>query len=166
MDEEKPKPVDPERMIDVCTFEHDTMTKDLNTFLDTLMNLFGSNVSDLKDFHERFVIHKCFLEIYMPNESKFRIFNFHKFDLVSFKSVFIQKLLHRTCTLHIYSLRKAKAIYPPTAMHYERKDSPFYEHKTLLKEITPLYCNDKWKILYKLQFLVNRSRHVKLPYIL
>ena len=150
---------------DQCSFANDSMTKDLSNLLDRLLDLFGPSVQDLQEFHERFILLKCFLEIYVSKESGFRIFNFQKFDLVTFKSVFIQKLLHKTHTLFIYSLRKAKAIYPATSIHAERRESPFYEHKTLLKEITPIYCNDKWRNLYRLQFMVNKSRYVKLPYI-
>ena len=159
------KPVDPEMITDQCSFANDDMTKDLSNLLDQLLNLFGPCVQDLQEFHEKFILLKCFLEVFVPNESGFRIFNFQKFDLVTFKAVFIQKLLHKTHTLFIYSLRKAKAIYPASSIHAERSDSPFFEHKTLLKEITPIYSNDKWRTLYKLQFMVNKSRYVKLPYI-
>ncbi len=165
MDEEK-KTADPEHFTNICSFEHDSLSKELEGLTSNLKTLFGNKVHDLTTFHERYRIHKCFVEVYISNEGRFKIFNFQKFDLVNFKSVFIQKLLHRTCTLFVFSLRKAKAIYPENAIHAERKQSPFYEHKTLLKEITPCYVNEKWKILFRLQYQVNRSRYVKLPGIL
>lgn len=166
MKEEPKKSFDPESEADLCSFDNDTMVSGLPEFVEELMKLFGPQVLNVKAFHERYVIHKCFLEIYLNHEGRFRIFNFQNFEFVMFKNVFIQKLLHRSCTLFVFSLRKAKAIYPESMIHSERKGSPFYEHKTLLKEITPLYVNEKWKDLFKLQFMANRTRFVKLPNIL
>lgn len=135
--------------------------------LKNLEELSGSSTLDLNAFLNKYAIQKCFLEVYIQSsiESQFKIFDFEKFNIVGFKDNYIRKLLHKTCTLFVYALRKAKAMFKEDQIQTERPSSIFYDHKTLLKEITPIYVNDKWRHLYKQQFYVNRSRYVKIPYV-
>ena len=143
--------------------------KIVEEFIEPLKDMFGKDCFLLNTFNKDFPILKCFLEVNMitPLERGFKIFNFETFDLVlGFKEQFIRKLLHNTCTLFVYGLRKAKAIFKEDEAQDERKGSFLYNHKTYMKEITPIYVNEKWSTLYKMQFYVNRSSYyVKIPYV-
>lgn len=141
--------------------------KEILGLLQELETISEPNIMDLNAFLKKYAIQKCFLEVYVHSsiDSQFKIFDFEKFNIVGFKENFMRKLLHKTCTLFVYSLRKAKAIFNKTQVQSERPGSMFYDHKTLLKEVTPIYVNEKWRQLYKQQFYVNRSRYVKIPLV-
>lgn len=141
--------------------------KTIIELLESFRSVLGNQIEILNSINETYNIQKCFLEIFCNNslERCFKIFNFDTFDLLDIKDNFIKKLLHNTCTLFVYSIRKAKAIFKPDQPQAERKGSLFYDTKTLLKEVTPIYVNEKWSTLYKMQFYVNRSRYVKIPYV-
>lgn len=134
--------------------------------LDALQAMVGANKAlNVNDFNERFHIHKCFLEILDKSDGRFKFFDFQKFDLVTFRDGFIQGLLHKTYTIFVFTIRKAKSVVPKPDTS-ERPSSAFYGYKTLLKEVTPHYCLAKWADLFRLQYFVNRSKFVKIPHIL
>ena len=133
--------------------------------LEELWGMFGKEVTDLNSFDERFKIHKCFLEVLDKSDGTFKFFDFKKFDFVRFRDGYIQALLNKTYTLFVFTIRKAKRTVPKPDSS-ERPTSCFFGYKTLLKEVTPYYCLNKWADLFRLQYFVNRSKFVKIPHIL
>lgn len=149
-----------------ATFLPEEATEHTTALCELLRGVFGDDVFVLDPFTSEFKISKCFLEVYLLGRTAPTIVDLASFNLVQHKEVFLQKLLHMTCTLFVFSIRKARAAPGPAQPeHPERKSSPFFGHKTLLKEVTPVYVNDQWKVLYRRQFVVNRSKYIKLPHI-
>lgn len=149
-----------------CSFEHDEMSPKLLNLLAKISTTFGPDYLSLTKFIEKWPINKCFLEVYNKSDRRFKIVDLSKFDFVGFKNVFIQKLLHKTCTLFIYTLRKAKLSPVECEDPNTDTDDLFYNTKSLLKEVTPCFCNEKWSVLFRQQYQVNKSKYVKLPGIL
>lgn len=148
------------------TFLPEEATEQLTELCTMLRSSFGSDVFLLDAFLAEFKLTKCFLEVYLIGSTAPSIVDFQSFGLVAHKEIFIQKLLHTTCTLFVFSIRKARVLLDPAQpKHAEKASSPFFGYKTLIKEVTPIYVNDQWKVLYRRQFVVNRSKYIKLPHI-
>lgn len=164
--EVKNVPVVEEPVVTECDFSEIELKGEVAEVLKTMEKVFGHEFRRIDAFNTSFPIKKCFLEVYLPGDYSPTIFSISKFNIVTFKEVFIQKLLHKTCTLFIFAIRKAKIVPNTGLVQTERESSIFYNHKTYIKEVTPIYVNDQWKNLFRRQFNVNRSRYVKVPNIL
>lgn len=152
----------------------------INTEISDLVHQFLALFPNPVPFPEFRQTRRAFFEIYLHSEKGFKIFNSNKMEFAFSRTGFINRLVNKTSSLFILSLREGQE-EPESVSSVPNLEDTNQEtvsksvnqtknmsssYKIIHKDSTVCNLCDIWGSLYKRQYDINKSKYVRIPSII